>query len=156
MQYNYLTAETIYLYSGSTFDGCLILQDIHGQPYLLSEDEKIFFFIEEKNVGKPSNHIAVEQILTKDDETAGKYPFRISHKATADLSGDYYYYAFIQFSDGDRYQIVPHSDLHASIPYASVDYWENKNTIYARIPRIMRKCKCHDETDYISQGGESF
>lgn len=147
MQNNYLSAESIFLYRGSTFDGCLILKDIHNQTYYLSEGEEIHFCIEKDKTNKEVNaeDNITTLVLTSDDEIEGKYPFKLSHEITKTMKGDYIYYAFIRFADGDYYQIVPHTRLYASIPYISIDYWENKNTIHAKIPRLMRNCNCDDK-----------
>ena len=148
MQNNFLYSDSIFLYRGSTFDAILIPEDIHGNPYYLSKGERVFFFIEKdlKNNSINAESDQLKVVLTSDDEINGVYPFKLSHETTKNMDGDYTYYAFIQFANGDYYQIVPHTHLRASAPYFSVDYWENKNTIHAKIPRVMRKCECECET----------
>ena len=43
----------------------------------------------------------------------------------------------LKFADGDYYQIVPHTTLHASVPHGVIEYYEGKNHIHARVPRVM-------------------
>lgn len=155
MTNHYLSANNIFLYSGSTFDGCLSLKDIHDHTYFLSEGEQVFFFIEKKEhaYGSTPGDSSIKLTLTKDDMINGKYPFMLSHKVTETMIGDYFYYAFIRFANGDYYQIVPHTLLFASKPCAGIDYWENKNTIYAKIPRVMRACDGCDHQTCHTEGG---
>ena len=75
--------------------------------------------------------------LTADDEVMGEYPFKLDPETTETLNGDYYYYVSVRFADGDYYQIVPYTPLHASIPYAVIEYNEDKNKIKAKVPRVM-------------------
>ena len=132
-------SKDLFLYSGSTFVGSIILEDIHGHPFFISKEDKIFLFI--KKIQKNSCETTIEPpltlTLTSDDEINGEYPFKLNPDTTRELNGDYYYYAYIRFADGDYYQIVPHTHLHASVPYGVIEYSENKNKLHARVPRVM-------------------
>lgn len=130
------TKELI-VYTGSTFDGCIVIRDIHGKPFYISEGDEITFFIKKANeetVEKP-----VQITLTCDEEIMGEYPFKLSPEDTSKLNGNYYYYVFIRFADGDYYQVVPHTPLKAQTPFGVLDYCENKNKIIAQVPRVMGK-----------------
>lgn len=132
-------SKDLFLYSGSTFDGSIILEDIHGNPFFISKEDKIFFFIEQVQK-KPCETTITDPltlILTSDDEINGKYPFKLTPDTTKKLNGDYYCYAYIQFADGDYYQILPYTHLRASVPYGVIEYSENKNQLYAKVPRVM-------------------
>ena len=130
-------SKDLYIYTGSTFDGCLIIRDIHNNPYFISEGDEITLFI--KKADKGTNDEPMQITLTHEDEIMGEYPFKLSAEKTSSLKGDYYYYVFINFADGDKYQIVPHTPLKARIPHGVLCYSQNKNTIIAQVPRIMAK-----------------
>ena len=38
-------AKDLYLYTGSTFDGSIVIKDVHGEPFLISEGDELTFFI---------------------------------------------------------------------------------------------------------------
>ena len=127
---SYVNAKDLLLYTGSKFSGCLALWDIRHSPYLICEGDKINFFI--------SNEETTKQItLTCNDETEGKYPFILSSEETAEMSGDYDYYAFLNFADGDTVQIVPKTLLRARIPCGIIDQDQKKHRIEAIVPRDM-------------------
>lgn len=132
-------AKDLYLYTGSTFDGNIVIKDIHGKPYLISEGDEIILFI--KKADPYSAESVVQLTLTYEDEVAGEYPFKLSPEETAVLNGDYIYSVFIRFADGDYYQIVPETSLTAGVPYGAVSYYENKNMIIAQVPRVMKDNK---------------
>lgn len=136
-----LCAKDLHLYTGSTFDGSIVIKDIHGEPFLISEGDEITLFI--KKADKTSTEEPVQIALSCEDEIIGEYPFQLSPEETSDLNGDYYYSAFIRFADGDYYQIVPNTPLKAHIPYGVLSYCENKNQIIAQVPRVM------SESDYV-------
>ena len=129
----------LFVYSGSTFDGCIALRDIHDKPFFISREDQIFFSV--KKIIKGTNGITTEESLmitiTSDDEINGEYPFKLNPDQTNALCGDYYYCAYLRFADGDYYQIVPHSLLQASVPHGDIVYSENKNLIYGLVPRVM-------------------
>ena len=133
-------AKDLYLYTGSTFDGSIVIKDVHGEPFMISDDDEITFFI--KKADKNSSEEPVQIKITYEDEVNGEYPFKLSPEETSDLKGDYYYSAFIRFSDGDYYQIVPNTPLKAKVPIGVLSYCENKNRIVAQVPRVMK------ESDY--------
>lgn len=133
-------AKDLYLYTGSTFDGSIVIKDVHGEPFMISEGDKITFFI--KKDDKNSTEEPVQITITFEDEVNGEYPFKLTPEETAKLSGEYYYSAFIRFSDGDYYQIVPNTPLKAKVPLGVLSYCENKNQIIAQVPRVMK------ESDY--------
>jgi len=133
-------AKDLYLYTGSTFDGSIMIKDVHGEPFLISEDDEIYFFIEKAD--KKSTDEPVQITITYEDEVSGEYPFKLTPEETACLKGDYYYSAFICFSDGDYYPIVPKTPLKAKVPMGVLSYCENKNQIIAQVPRVMK------ESDY--------
>ena len=128
-------AKDLHLYSGSTFDGSIVIKDVHGEPFLISEGDEITFVI--KKVNKTAADEPIQITITYEDEVNGEYPFKLSPEETSGLSGDYYYSVFIRFADGDYYQIVPNMSLKASIPYSVLSYYENKNQIIAQVPRVM-------------------
>ena len=134
-------AKDLYLYTGSTFDGCISLEDIHGKPFYISEGYEIIFFVKKSaktDVKETTQSVKeLSLTLTADDEVMGEYPFKLDPETTETLSGDYYYYVSVRFADGDYYQIVPYTPLHASIPYAVIQYNEDKNKIKAKVPRVM-------------------
>lgn len=129
-------AKDLYLYTGSTFDGSIVIKDIHGEPFIISEGDELTFFI--KKADKTSTDEPVQITITYDDEVSGEYPFKLTPEETAKLSGDYYYSAFIRFSDGDYYQIIPNTPLKAKVPIGVLSYCENKNRIVAQVPRVMK------------------
>ena len=133
-------AKDLYLYTGSTFDGSIVIKDVHGEPFLISEGDELTFFI--KKADKSSTDEPVQITITYEDEVSGEYPFKLTQEETAKLSGEYYCSAFIRFSDGDYYQIVPNTLLKAKIPLGVLSYSENKNRIVAQVPRVMK------ESDY--------
>lgn len=137
--YNNSFTKDLLIYTGSTFDGSIVIKDVHGEPFYISEGDEIIFFI--KKVGNTTEN-PTQIILTCDDEIMGQYPFKLSSDDTEKMKGDYYYYAYIRFADGDYYQIIPYTPLHASVPYGILQYQEDKNKIYAQVPRVMAK------TDY--------
>lgn len=128
-------AKDLYLYTGSTFDGSIVIKDVHGEPFLISEGDEISFVI--KKADKTSADEPIQITITYEDEVNGEYPFKLSPVETSSLNGDYYYSAFIRFTDGDYYQIVPDTLLKASVPYDVLSYYENKNQIIAQVPRAM-------------------
>ena len=128
--------KDLFLYTGSTFDGRIVIEDIHGQPFYISEGDTITFFIETNGA------FPVQVTLTSDDEVMGEYPFKLTPDQTASLEGIYDYCAYIDFADGDRYQIVPHTPLLAFKPYGVLNYSDNRNRIPAKVPRVMA------ESDY--------
>lgn len=132
-------SEPLFVYSGSTFDGCISLEDLHKKPFYISEGDELILFIQKKS--KKNSTEKEEQALsftfTCNDEIAGKYPFKLSPETTASLNGDYDYYVCLKFADGDYYQIVPHTTLRASVPYGVIEYYEEKNHIHAIVPRVM-------------------
>ena len=125
------------LYTGSTFDGSIVIKDVHGEPFMISEGDEITFIIEKAE--KNPTEEAIQIKITFQDEVSGEYPFKLDPAETAGLSGEYYYSAFIRFADGDYYQIVPNTPLTASVPYGALSYRENKNRIIAQVPRVMVK-----------------
>lgn len=133
-------AKDLYIYTGSTFDGSIVIKDVHGEPFLISDGDEITFFI--KKADKNSTEEPVQITITYEDEVSGEYPFKLTPEKTTKLSGDYYYSAFIRFSDGDYYQIVPNTPLKAKVPMGVLSYCENKNQIIAQVPRVMK------ESDY--------
>ena len=133
-------AKDLYIYTGSTFDGSIVIKDVHGEPFLISDGDEITFFI--KKADKNSTEEPVQITITYEDEVSGEYPFKLTPEETAKLSGEYYYSAFIRFSDGDYYQIVPNTPLKAKVPMGVLSYCENKNQIIAQVPRVMK------ESDY--------
>ncbi len=133
-------AKDLYLYTGSTFDGSIVIKDVHGEPFMISDGDELTFFI--KKADKTSTDEPVQITITYEDEVSGEYPFKLTPEGTAKLSGDYYYSAFIRFSDGDYYQIVPNTPLKAKVPIGVLSYCENKNRIIAQVPRVMK------ESDY--------
>ena len=133
-------AKDLYLYTGSTFYGSIVIKDVHGEPFLISEGDELTFFI--KKADKSSTDEPVQITITYEDEVSGEYPFKLTQEETAKLSGEYYYSAFIRFSDGDYYQIVPNTPLKANVPLGVLSYCENKNQIIAQVPRVMT------ESDY--------
>ena len=134
-------AKDLYLYTGSTFDGSIIIKDVHGEPYMIDQDDEIRLYF--KPVDNDSGKETVQITLTSNDEIMGEYPFKLTAEITESIEGDYEYYAFVHFADGDRYQIVPRTPLHARVPRIAVCYSENKNTIFAQVPRVMGRCGCH-------------
>ena len=106
-------AKDLYIYTGSNYDGSIVIKDVHNEPFLISEGDEITFFIKKAN--KKSTDEPVQITLTYEDEVSGEYPFKLTPDETAELSGDYYYSAFIRFADGDYYQIVPNTPLKAKI-----------------------------------------
>lgn len=134
-------AKDLCLYTGSTFDGSIVIRDVHGKPFLISEGDKLTFFI--KKADKNSTEEPVQITITYEDEVSGEYPFKLTPEETAKLNGEYYYSAFIRFSDGDYYQIVPNTPLKAKVPLGVLSYCENKNQIIAQVPRVMA------DSDYV-------
>lgn len=134
-------AKDLYIYTGSNFDGSIVIKDVHNEPFLISEGDEITFFIKKAN--KKSTDEPVQITLTYEDEVSGEYPFKLTPDETAELNGDYYYSAFIRFADGDYYQIVPNTPLKAKIPFGVLSYCENKNQIIAQVPRVM------NESNYV-------
>ena len=130
----------LFLYTGSTFDGCIVIKDVHGEPFIMSDGDHILFCI--KRAGEKTSVNAVQIMINWEDEIEGEYPFKLPPEMTAELNGAYYYYAFIEFADGDKYQIVPHTPLKAHVPYGTLSYCECKNRIIAQVPRAMT------ESDY--------
>ena len=120
-------AKDLYLYTGSTFDGSIIIKDVHGEPFLISEGDEITFLI--KKADKNSTKEPVPITITFEDKVNGEYPFKLTPEKTSDLKGDYY-------------QIVPNTPLKAKIPMGVLSYCENKNQIIAQVPRVM------EESDY--------
>ena len=133
--------KDLYLYTGSTFDGRLVIKDVHGEPYMIDQDDDVKLYF--KPVGKDSGKETVQISLTTNDELMGEYPFKITAEETESIEGEYEYYAFVHFADGDRYQIVPRTPLHACVPRIAVCYSENKNMIFAQVPRVMGRCCNH-------------
>ncbi len=133
-----LYTKDLYVYRGSTFDGSICLEDIHGEPFCISEGDEIILYIE-KAIKNPEQSDPFTLTLNNRDEVCGRYPFKLEPEITEAFSGDYYYYIYIRFADGDYYQIVPYTPLHACIPYGVINYCENKNLIRARVPRVMAK-----------------
>lgn len=133
-------AKDLYLYTGSTFDGSIVIKDVHGEPFMISDGDEITVFITKAD--KYSSGEPVQITITYEDEVSGEYPFKLTPEKTSDLKGDYYYNAFIRFSDGDYYQIVPNTPLKAKVPIGVLSYSENKNRIVAQVPRVMK------ESDY--------
>ena len=108
------------------------------------DDEiKLYFKPMDNNSGKETVQIS----LTSNDEIMGEYPFKLTAEQTESIEGEYEYYAFVYFADGDRYQIIPRTPLHASIPRIAVSYSENKNTIFGQVPRVMGGCCNHAENE---------
>ena len=133
-------AKDLYLYTGSTFDGSIVIKDVHGEPFMISDGDEITVFITKTD--KNSTEEPVQIKITYEDEVSGEYPIKLTPEETSDLKGDYYYSAFIRFSDGDYYQIVPNTPLKAKVPIGVLSYSENKNRIIAQVPRVMK------ESDY--------
>lgn len=146
------SAKHLYLYTGSTFDGSIVIKDVHGEPFLISEGDEITFII--KKADKTAYDEPIRITITYEDEVSGEYPFKLSPEETSNLSGDYYYCAFIRFADGDYYQIVPNTSLKASVPYGALSYYENKNQIIAQVPRVMAESNyvpaLHEIEEFIS------
>ena len=130
-------AKDLYVYKGSTFDGSIVIRDVHGEPFIISEGDEITVFI--RPADKSSDEAALQFIVTFEDEVAGEYPFKLAPEETAGLNGEYFYSAFIRFSDGDYYQIVPDTPLKAQVPEGVLSYCENKNRIVAQVPRVMKE-----------------
>ena len=38
-------AKDLYIYTGSNFDGSIVIKDVHNEPFLISEGDEITFFI---------------------------------------------------------------------------------------------------------------
>lgn len=131
----------IQIFTGSTFEGCIEIKDVHGNPYCISEGDTITLFLK-KNVYPSTNEI-IQIELTSENEIMGKYPFKLSAEETANIEGYYCYYAFIRFADGDYYQIVPNTSIKVCVPYGVLSYSADSNTIIAQVPRVMA------ESDYI-------
>lgn len=128
-------AKDLRLYTGSTFYGSIVIKDVHGKPFMISEGDEITLFI--KKTDKTSADNPVQITLTCENEVSGEYPFKMTPEETSELKGDYYYSAFIRFADGDYYQIVPDTPLKAKVPLGVLSYCENKNRIFAQVPRVM-------------------
>ena len=91
-------AKDLYLYTGSTFDGSLIIKDVHGEPYMIDRDDEIRLYF--KPLDKNSEKEEVQISLTANDEIMGEYPFKLTAEETESIEGEYEYYAFVHFADG--------------------------------------------------------
>ena len=49
-------SDDLYVYSGSTFDGCISLEDLHKKPFYISEGDELIFFIKKKNKKDPAEN----------------------------------------------------------------------------------------------------
>ena len=137
--------KTLHLYKDATFYGTVIIKDIYGVRYLLSENEQVTFYTIKADDNNASPQVLFT--LTSDDEYTGKYPFKLTTDMTSELDGDYYYYAYIRFADGDEALIVPKAPLKVRIPDGVMSYGDNKNTVYAQVPRVSME----DSNYYVDE-----
>ena len=80
-------AKDLYLYTGSTFHGSLIIKDVHGEPYMIDQDDEIRLYF--KPVDNDSGKETVQITLTSNDEIMGEYPFKLTAEITESIEGDY-------------------------------------------------------------------
>ncbi len=140
----------MYIYTHSVFDGCIILRDIHGEPFLISEGDEITFnIIKADNDGNFSDIFTLS--LSCQDEVEEKYPLKILPETTSNLYGLYYYNVTLHFADGDIYTIVPFTKLHALLPFNCIGYHEHKNDIVGIVPRVMAKSGYIPFTDKLAE-----
>ncbi len=127
--------QAIKIYTGSTFTGRLIISDVHGGRYMISEDDELTLFFKPTDKTMTKSFFAVA--LTSDDEIMGEYPFKLSAQQTAAMIGDYYCYAFVRFADGDYCQILSDVPVKALVPHEGPLYSENMNCFMVQVPRVM-------------------
>ncbi len=141
-----LHSKSLFVYRGFTFDGIISLTDIQGKPFLISKGDEIIFGIKKSlKAGGENDDNELTITLNCDDEIMGEYPFKLTPEKTSVLSGKYYYYVSVNFADGDQYQAVPYSVLHADMT-AALDYSPHNNKITGTIPRKTSCCRTDGKT----------
>ena len=76
-------AKDLYLYTGSTFDGSLVIKDVHGEPYMIDQDDEIRLYI--KPVDNNSGKETVQISLTANDEIMGEYMLGLKHQSNEEI-----------------------------------------------------------------------
>ena len=130
------SAKPLTIYTGSNFVGAVVIKDISENMFLISEGDEIHLYINPADKSKTKGFRKIT--LTSEDEIMGKYPFKIPAEITAEMNGNYYCDAFVQFWDGDYCQIAPRIAVKATAPYETPIYYKDMNCITAQVPRSMR------------------